>query len=136
MSEYYSLGGNSVTETASDIMNKVSFEANQAISSIPNMITSTKDYIESARPIQENILEIPSFNNVLRQVLRYPIEGVVVAIAGYYIPAKKPDLHEVIMIALTAASTFALLELYMPDAYMAARLGFGFQTGQRLIPVL
>lgn len=136
MSEYYSLGSNSVTETATDIMNKVEFGANQAISSIPDMITSTKNYIESAKPITENVLEFPSFNNILRQVLRYLIEGLVVAIAGYYIPSKKPDLHEVVMIALTAASTFALLELYMPDSYMMARLGFGFTTGQRLIPTL
>ena len=81
MSEYYSLGGTSVTETATDIMNKVEFGANQAISSIPDMITSTKNYIESAKPITENVLEFPSFNNILRQVLRYLIEGLVVAIA-------------------------------------------------------
>lgn len=81
-----------------------------------------------------NVIKGPTFVDILKRLLKYIIEGLVVAIAGYYIPAKKPEISEIIIIALVAASTFAILEVYMPDAYMASRLGFGFQTGRNLIP--
>ena len=81
-----------------------------------------------------NVIEVPTFFDILKRLLKYIIEGLVVAIAGYYIPAKKPAISEIIIIALVAASTFAILEVYMPDAYMASRLGFGFQTGRNIIP--
>jgi hypothetical protein len=84
----------------------------------------------------KNIINTPTFYSIIRQVIKYLIQGFVVAMAGYYIPAKKPQLNEIIMISLVAASTFAILEIYMPDAYMAARFGFGFQTGTQLIPKL
>ena len=82
----------------------------------------------------QNVIKGPTFFDILKKLLKYIIEGLVVAIAGYYIPAKKPEISELIIIALVAASTFAILEVYMPDAYMASRLGFGFQTGRNLIP--
>jgi len=82
----------------------------------------------------KNVVQTPTFSDILKKLLKYVIEGLVVAIAGYYIPAKKPEISEIIIIALVAASTFAILEVYMPDAYMASRLGFGFQTGRNLIP--
>jgi len=82
----------------------------------------------------DKVIDTPIFYNVIRQIFKYLIQGFVVAIAGYYIPAKKPEWNEILMISLVAASTFAILEIYMPDAYLAARFGFGFTTGSNLIP--
>ena len=93
-----------------------------------------KKIVTSSVNVANDIIEIPTISDILKQILRYIIEGIVVALAGYYIPNKKPELSEVITIALVAASTFALLEVYMPDAYLAARFGFGFQSGRNLIP--
>lgn len=120
MSDYSTFGGveetNSVIDLAQINVNKV------------------KDIGSNVVDSAGSVVQTPLFYNVIRLIFRYLIQGFVVAIAGYYIPTKKPEWNELIMISLVAASTFAILEIYMPDAYLAARFGFGFATGSNLIP--
>mgnify|MGYP000866014778 CR=1 FL=1 len=120
MSEYSTFGG---VEEDNTVINLA--EVN---------IDKVKDIGEKVANTAENIIETPMIYNIIRLIFRYLIQGFVVAIAGYYIPSKKPEWNELIMISLVAASTFAILEIYMPDAYLAARFGFGFATGSNLIP--
>jgi len=120
MSGYSTFGG---VEEENSVINLTKINANKI-----------KDIGENVINSAGNIVETPLFYNVIRLIFRYLIQGFVVAIAGYYIPTKKPEWNELIMISLVAASTFAILEIYMPDAYLAARFGFGFATGSNLIP--
>lgn len=120
MSGYSTFGG---VEEENSIINLTEINANKI-----------KDIGENVINSAGNVVETPLFYNVIRLIFRYLIQGFVVAIAGYYIPTKKPEWNELIMISLVAASTFAILEIYMPDAYLAARFGFGFATGSNLIP--
>lgn len=78
--------------------------------------------------------ELSEFNiqEVVKRALKYLIEGFAVAVAAYYIPKKKMSVEEVIMIAITAAATFALLDLYAPSIATAARQGTGFGIGANL----
>lgn len=69
----------------------------------------------------------------VKRLLKYLVEGIVVAIAAYTIPAKKLDLQEVGVIALSAAATFALLDLFAPTISYAARQGAGFGVGANLV---
>ena len=57
----------------------------------------------------------------------------MVAIAAFYIPQRKMNLEEVAMIALTAAATFALLDMYAPSVGLTARQGAGFGIGANLV---
>ena len=57
----------------------------------------------------------------------------MVAIAAFYIPRKKMDWEEILMIALTAAATFALLDMYAPSIGLTARQGAGFGIGANLV---
>ena len=50
-------------------------------------------------------------------------------IAVFLIQTKKMDLSAVMMIALTAAAVFAILDLYAPAVGSAARTGAGFGIG-------
>ena len=63
------------------------------------------------------------------QYLKYLLEGLAVAAAAYYIPQKKTSLKEVAMIALTAAATFAVLDIFAPAVASGARHGAGFGIG-------
>ena len=55
------------------------------------------------------------FGEVVRKALKYLIEGIVVSLAAYYIPGKrKLNFEEILMIAITAAATFAILDMYTP----------------------
>ena len=68
---------------------------------------------------------------LVMQYLKYLLEGLAVAAAAYYIPQRKTNLREVAMIALTAAATFAVLDLFAPAVAGGARQGAGFGIGAR-----
>ena len=70
---------------------------------------------------------------VLKRAVKYLIEGLAVGVAAYFIPTKKMNLEEVLMIAVTAAAVFALLDMYAPSIGGAMRQGTGFGLGANLI---
>jgi hypothetical protein len=70
---------------------------------------------------------------VVSTLLKYLIEGLAVAIVAYALPAKKLKLEEIAMIAVTAAATFAILDMYAPATSGAARMGAGFGVGGNLV---
>ena len=63
------------------------------------------------------------------RLMKYLVEGLVVALAAFFIPAKKMPLDELAMIALTAAATFALLDMFAPSIGHTARQGAGLSIG-------
>lgn len=69
------------------------------------------------------------FGEIVKRVVKYLLEGVAVAIAARYIPTEKMDMNEVMLIAFTAASVFAILDMYAPSVSVAARQGAGFALG-------
>ena len=77
----------------------------------------------------------PGFDvsEILVRFLKYTFEGVVVAIAAYFIPAKRMDVEEILIIALMAAATFAVLDLFAPSIGQSVRLGAGFGVGANLV---
>jgi len=78
--------------------------------------------LQSAFDIQE----------IVKRAVKYLIEGGAVAVAAYYIPKKKMNIEEIAMIAVTAAATFAILDMYAPSIGNAARQGTGFGIGANL----
>jgi hypothetical protein len=75
-----------------------------------------------------------SFAEVLGRAAKYLVEGIVVAIAAFVIPARSMKIDEVSLIALTAAATFAILDVYSPGTYgEAARTAAGFGIGANLV---
>lgn len=78
--------------------------------------------LQSAFDIQE----------IVKRAVKYLIEGGAVAVAAYYIPKKKMNIEEIVMIAVTAAATFAILDMYAPSIGNAARQGTGFGIGANL----
>jgi len=56
-----------------------------------------------------------------------------VALAAFAIPKKQPNVEEIIVIALTAAATFAILDVFIPSMGESARGGAGFGLGANLI---
>jgi hypothetical protein len=72
-------------------------------------------------------------SEMLRRIIKYLIEGLVVSIAAFAIPKKSMNLEEIALIALTAAATFALLDNYIPSMGVTARSGAGFGIGANLV---
>ena len=73
------------------------------------------------------------FGELIRRVVKYLVEGIMVAIAAYAIPKRSLNLDEVMLIALTAAATFSILDTYVPSMAVSARSGAGFGIGANLV---
>ena len=68
-----------------------------------------------------------------KRIIKYLIEGLMVAIAAFAIPKKSLNIEEIILLALTAAATFAILDTYIPSMGITARTGAGFGIGANLV---
>jgi ABC-type Co2+ transport system permease subunit len=70
---------------------------------------------------------------LVKRIVKYLVEGLMVAIAAYAIPKRSLNLEEIALIALTAAATFSILDTYVPSMGVTARSGAGFGIGANLV---
>ena len=70
---------------------------------------------------------------LVKRIIKYLVEGLMVAIAAYAIPKRSLNIEEIILIALTAAATFSILDTYIPSMGVSARSGAGFGIGANLV---
>ncbi len=73
-----------------------------------------------------------NFSELFKRAIKYIVEGIMVALAAYAIPQKKLNLEEVTMVALIAATTFAILDTFIPSMGVSTRQGAGFAIGTGL----
>jgi ABC-type Co2+ transport system permease subunit len=74
------------------------------------------------------------FTEIMKRIIKYLVEGLMVAIAAYAIPKRSLNVEEIVLIALTAAATFSILDTYIPSMGVSARTGAGFGTGPKRYP--
>jgi ABC-type Co2+ transport system permease subunit len=76
-----------------------------------------------------------SVNDLVKRIIKYLVEGLMVAIAAYAIPKARNALNveEIMFIALTAAATFSILDTYVPSMGVSARSGAGFGIGMNMV---
>jgi|UniRef100_A0A6C0IWC2 ABC-type Co2+ transport system permease subunit len=79
------------------------------------------------------MLEMFDVTELVKRVIKYLIEGLMVAIAAFAIPKRSLNLEEIALLALTAAATFAILDTYIPSMGVSARSGAGFGIGAKLV---
>jgi ABC-type Co2+ transport system permease subunit len=72
-------------------------------------------------------------NELIKRIIKYVVEGLMIAVAAYVIPKKSLNLEEIGCLALTAAATFAILDTYIPSMGVSARSGAGFGIGANLV---
>jgi hypothetical protein len=75
-------------------------------------------------------------NELIKRVIKYLIEGLMVAIAAFAIPKRSLNIEELISISLTASCTFAILDTYVPSIAISAKQGTGLGIGLRLAGVM
>lgn len=73
------------------------------------------------------------FSEFVKRAIKYMVEGIMVAIAAFAIPKKKLDIEEIVIIALAAAATFSVLDVFVPSMASSARGGAGFGIGANLV---
>jgi ABC-type Co2+ transport system permease subunit len=70
---------------------------------------------------------------LIKRIIKYLVEGIMVAIAAYAIPKRSLNLEEIMFLALTAAATFSILDTYVPSVGVSTRTGAGFGIGANLV---
>lgn len=123
-----------------DVAAGVDDVAETGVENVEKVAEGAEEEVEAGAEEAEEVVDGftnfgPAFSlmEFVKRLLKYLVEGLVVAIAAYTIPAKKLDLQEVGVIALSAAATFALLDLFAPTISYAARQGAGFGMGANLV---
>jgi len=86
-----------------------------------------------ANKVVSTINSIVDVEELLKRATKYLVEGIMVAIAAYAIPKRSLNVDEVLLIALTAAATFTIMDAYLPSMAGAARTGAGFGIGGNLV---
>ena len=71
-------------------------------------------------------------HDIIVRIAKYIFEGLVVAIAAYYLPGKKSNAVDVLTIGLVASATFSLLDLMSNGMGATARQGAGLAIGANL----
>jgi len=70
---------------------------------------------------------------------KYIIEGIAIALVAFYVPLmfktslRKPTMYEIFGLAVTAALTMLILDVYSPNVAFGARLGAGFEIGKGVL---
>jgi ABC-type Co2+ transport system permease subunit len=70
---------------------------------------------------------------LVRRAIKYLIEALAIAIVAYAIPKKALNVEEIVILALSAAATFSILDTYIPSMGATARSGAGFGIGANLV---
>ena len=74
-----------------------------------------------------------NFKEIMKRIIKYLVEGLMVAIACYAIPKQSLQLDEIMLLALVAAATFSILDTYIPTMGQSARTGAGAGIGFSLV---
>ena len=72
-------------------------------------------------------------SEIIKRIIKYLVEGLMVAIAAYAIPQRSLNMEEITLIALTAAATFSLVDCYVPSIGVSTRTGAGFGIGANMV---
>lgn len=70
---------------------------------------------------------------IFRRLIKYFVEGFMVALAAYAIPARSLNVEEIAALTLTAMATFAILDTYVPSIGSSTRAGAGLGIGLNLV---
>jgi uncharacterized RDD family membrane protein YckC len=74
-----------------------------------------------------------SIAEIVNRVVKYLIEGLVVAAAALLIPRKSLPLDEIVTLGVLAAVVFAILDAVSPTMGITSRQGASFGIGASLV---
>lgn len=79
------------------------------------------------------MIGLVNLSELIKRLVKYLVEGLMVAIAAFAIPKRSLNAEEIMLIALTAAATFSILDTYVPAMGASARSGAGFGIGANMV---
>ena len=79
----------------------------------------------------KNVYHTLDGREIFLRFFKYIFEGLVIATVAYF--SRKLDAEEIMILALTAASVFAMLDFFLPAMGESVRSGAGWGMGMNLV---
>lgn len=82
------------------------------------------------------------FQEALKRLFRYVLEGLVVGLSVNLISRKKLNFEEIVLIGVTSSAILSLLDIFSPTVSSGARTGMGYGLGlgtvgyQGMVPMI
>jgi ABC-type Co2+ transport system permease subunit len=73
------------------------------------------------------------YQEMFTRIVKYLIEGLVVGIVAAILPEKPLSMDKIILLGLTAAAMFSILDLVAPSISASTRQGAGMGLGFKLV---
>jgi ABC-type Co2+ transport system permease subunit len=73
------------------------------------------------------------FTELVKRIIKYLVLGLVISVVAIVIPKKSLNLEEVIILALSAAATFSILDVFVPSMGESVRTGAATGLGINMI---
>jgi ABC-type Co2+ transport system permease subunit len=70
---------------------------------------------------------------LVKRAIKYLIEGLAISLVCLIVPKKALNVEEIVIIALTAAATFSILDVFIPSMGVSARNGAGLSLGAGIV---
>lgn len=80
-----------------------------------------------------DLLQFTKSRITVKDLTKYLLEGIVIAVALLVIPQRKLPVQAVISVAVTAGLTFLVLDLAVPSVAENARMGAGLVVGLKMV---
>jgi hypothetical protein len=74
-----------------------------------------------------------NLRELMKRVIKYLVEGIMVALAALVIPTQRLNMNEITLLALTAAATFSILDTFIPSMGQNVRQGAGLGIGFNMV---
>lgn len=72
-------------------------------------------------------------SELVKRAIKYLLEGLIVGLVAVLVPRKALNIEEIIIIALTAAAVFSVLDVFIPSMGASVRQGAGLGLGFNLV---
>jgi|UniRef100_A0A6C0LR28 ABC-type Co2+ transport system permease subunit len=72
------------------------------------------------------------FSEIVKRIIKYLVLGLCIAIVAIVIPKKSLNVEEILILALSAAATFSILDTFLPSVGDSAKMGIGLSVGSAL----
>jgi ABC-type Co2+ transport system permease subunit len=72
-------------------------------------------------------------SELIKRIFKYILMGLIISICAIIIPQRKLDTESVLILALTSAATFAVIDQFLPSMSNSVRGGLGTALGVNMI---
>jgi len=76
---------------------------------------------------------ILDIQELVKRIIKYLIEGLMVAIVAMVVVKKPLDLEDILILGLTASASFSILDSFMPSMGVQMRQGASLGLGLSLV---